>query len=819
VYALLTGNLTRAAAAQRLLNIQMALNPIGAVAAAVLAAGTAIALYSRRLTGAEYAQKALNEAEKDAERSTRAQTSAIERLTGVIRDESRTRNEKLAAVKQLRDIMPGVLDQYTDEEVLAGKATKAIQAQTKAIILQAKIRARQEKIQELEAKRLAEESGDRDFWSWDNFRIGAARTFGGAAFAGTEAAKITVNNINNIDKAISALTEGILDAQGELNTLYGAGSPTTNPNGADPVVPGPSPTGPVKKTDAEKKAERDRKAYEQMIADQRAYQQEVLFNSKSLREQEDIEFRNRLEKAGLYDTWLLVQQAKTSGEAIKLSRQQAQVLEALELEHQTKLERIDAQAIDEQLKQKEEAFKEQLTLLRIRNNEEYLQADTLEKAKLALSRTMSSEQLSQIKTFEAARKALQAQHQNEERKLSADHARELLDIIQNIINTGEFEGLDLANKVLSEEQKEALLKRLNVTKEQLQEILKLIGTSQAPEDATTPDNKVDIFGMTARDWELLYENLEKGKVGVQEIMSLWGAASQLWDSYNNLVTAGEQRELQRYEEANNKKKESLERRLEAGTISQENYNSQVNKLDRELAQKRAKLEHDQAKREKSLAIAKAIMNTAQAVTAALTAGPIVGAILAAAVAAMGAIQVATIARQPIPSLTGLEGGGYLVRRSQDGKVFDTDIDPDRRGYVGRPTVIVGENGNEFVASAQAVENPSVKPVLDIIDTAQRNGTISTLNLEKIMSSRRAIRESIPGRASGGTVSGASVSISGGATQNDEELRDLLRKNTEVMQGLRSEIQKGIKAEVALLGRNGFYEKDAEFKRIQNDANL
>src|SRR5690606_12230298 len=91
-----------------------------------------------------------------------------------------------------------------------------------------------------------------------------------------------------------------------------------------------------------------------------------------------------------------------------------------------------------------------------------------------------------------------------------------------------------------------------------------------------------------------------------------------------------------------------------------------------------------------------------------------------------------IARQPLPSLTGREGGGTLVQRQQDGKVFNAQVNPNKRGYVNRPTVIVGENGNEFVANAQAVENPSVRPVLDIIDTAQRNGSISTLNLEKIM---------------------------------------------------------------------------------------
>ncbi len=47
--------------------------------------------------------------------------------------------------------------------------------------------------------------------------------------------------------------------------------------------------------------------------------------------------------------------------------------------------------------------------------------------------------------------------------------------------------------------------------------------------------------------------------------------------------------------------------------------------------------------------------------------------------------------------------------------------------------------NEFIASAPAVRNPTVKPILDIIDMAQRSGTIGSLNLSAI----------VPGRQTGG----------------------------------------------------------------------
>jgi MFS family permease len=48
----------------------------------------------------------------------------------------------------------------------------------------------------------------------------------------------------------------------------------------------------------------------------------------------------------------------------------------------------------------------------------------------------------------------------------------------------------------------------------------------------------------------------------------------------------------------------------------------------------------------------AIVNTAEAVTKALTVGPILGPILAGIIAALGAVQVALIAKQPIPLAEG-----------------------------------------------------------------------------------------------------------------------------------------------------------------------
>ena len=101
--------------------------------------------------------------------------------------------------------------------------------------------------------------------------------------------------------------------------------------------------------------------------------------------------------------------------------------------------------------------------------------------------------------------------------------------------------------------------------------------------------------------------------------------------------------------------------------------------------------------------------------------------------------------------TGRQSGGKIdVRRAQDGKLFpNSDYDPDARGFIDHPTVIVGEGpagqSKEWVASNAAVSNPTVAPILDILDKSQQAGTIRTLDLNQVIRTRMA------GYSSGGSI--------------------------------------------------------------------
>ncbi len=207
-----------------------------------------------------------------------------------------------------------------------------------------------------------------------------------------------------------------------------------------------------------------------------------------------------------------------------------------------------------------------------------------------------------------------------------------------------------------------------------------------------------------------------------------------------------------------------------------------------------------------------IASTAGAIMKALEQlGPIAGPIAAALMGVTGAAQLAAAnaERQKVKRMTlngssssstsgarvatGLESGGSIdVEREQDGKRFHASYDPGKRGYIDRPTVIVGEGpagrSKEWVASNAALDNPTVAPLINIIDRAQRAGQISTLDMRKYLMQRQ-----VRGLAGGGSITVAQPSMVT-APSNTADRSQLAEKLYAVLSDLRDN---GIPAYVAL----------------------
>lgn len=279
---------------------------------------------------------------------------------------------------------------------------------------------------------------------------------------------------------------------------------------------------------------------------------------------------------------------------------------------------------------------------------------------------------------------------------------------------------------------------------------------------------------------------------------------EAFDYYSNL-TSGAAQALQQAEIAN------VDAKYDAEIEAAKNAGKDTTELEKKKADEKLKIQKKYADVNFAIQAAQIIASTASAIAktfselgfpAGIPAAALMGitgaAQLAAALAERNKVKRMTLSgaggsasASGARVATGLESGGSIdVERKQDGKMFRADYDPDKRGFIDKPTVIVGEGGyghsKEWVASNAAVENPTIAPFIDIIDRAQRAGTIRTLDMNKFLI------QQAQGRASGGFVTPTVNDVRGVAKDSYKDT--LIERLTDVLDRLSVE---GIPASVSL----------------------
>ena len=279
---------------------------------------------------------------------------------------------------------------------------------------------------------------------------------------------------------------------------------------------------------------------------------------------------------------------------------------------------------------------------------------------------------------------------------------------------------------------------------------------------------------------------------------------EAFDYYSNL-TSGAAQALQQAEIAN------VDAKYDAEIEAAKNAGKDTTELEKKKANEKLKIQKKYADVNFAIQAAQIIASTASAIAktfselgfpAGIPAAALMGitgaAQLAAALAERNKVKRMTLSGTASSAsasgarvATGLESGGSIdVERRQDGKMFRADYDPDKRGFIDKPTVLVGEGGyghsKEWVASNAAVENPTVAPFIDIIDRAQRAGTIRTLDMNKFLV------QQAQGRASGGYITPTVNDVRGVAKDSYKDT--LIERLTDVLDRISTE---GIPASVAL----------------------
>lgn len=375
--------------------------------------------------------------------------------------------------------------------------------------------------------------------------------------------------------------------------------------------------------------------------------------------------------------------------------------------------------------------------------------------------------------------------------------------LESIISTGKVAGFAISSDQMQE------------FRAKLQEVINKILQLQGAMSGSSPSiwggtGSGELFGVSQAQWDRLFSNLQTGKMSAEDlaasISAIGNAAQEGFDmasSAIDMINAKENASAEHAKKANEAKQDALQKRVDAGLMTQEQYDAAVERLQAEQDAADEELSLRQAERQKRFSIVQAIINTALGVTKTLADWGIPAGIAPAAImSAMGAAQVALMAATPV---TGYEAGGFIkARRDQDGRTFSAKFSPDARGFIATPTMLVGEAGGEYVIPAEGLKNPSVRSFVGAIETARINGRLKSLNLAAV-NPMAAIGFSSGGYASGRKTYGRQTS-SGGAAGGQMEL--LLTK-------LLDRLDTPLSAEVSMLGPKGLVKATEKYNRQRN----
>ncbi|MBP3440985.1 MAG: phage tail tape measure protein [Tidjanibacter sp.] len=432
-------------------------------------------------------------------------------------------------------------------------------------------------------------------------------------------------------------------------------------------------------------------------------------------------------------------------------------------------------------------------------------------------RMMESHHKQELESFEGTKRELNDLRKKQWKELNdldEKYLNEMIAQLTNLIDNGDVGDIEIGVE-LSDADKANLLKQLADLKA---ELAKLQNTAEGTQDKPSGE----FWGLSQKEWDDLFAgNIAGWENWCLTVTDIVESASkdlmELWGSVNDYMEAKEEAQLKLYEKNNDQKKKSLEQRLNKGIITESQYNSAIEALDAEYDAYQEELQLKQARRQKAMNITQAIINTALGVTKTLAEWGIPqGLIPAGIMSAMGAAQIALIAATPINVDGAAVGGDIFVNRNGDDRRFKARLSPDQRGWVTSPTVLVGEEGPEYVIPADGVNNPALRPLLSTIEVARRNGTLRSLKASAIYPTM-----SMPGYVHGGFTTTQSAAYSSaipssiGIPMNDELAKQLVS----TLADLNEKMSGGIQAYVVMVGKNGLVEQMKKYESMKQKANI
>lgn len=449
-------------------------------------------------------------------------------------------------------------------------------------------------------------------------------------------------------------------------------------------------------------------------------------------EKKKTEAKNPLAKANI--------QSAIDIEIENLKKQQ-KLKEITEETHQFKLKTIREKWETKEFERWINQENKRLNEIRRADEDEINEINSLTEAKEKLQNLqylkLTADELKNVKSLEDAKRLLR---EEADRKMLAAQLESFKVQEQMLV--------DSISKLTDGEAKEKLLADLELLKDKITQVRSAIdGGTQSDnkavvEESSAKKEKVDILGFSVKDWEETFANLDTTEGKVAAVGKGFAAMGNLAASFGELQRSLGERDLKRFKKEQSEKQKSLLKQLNQGYISQEEYHKGVELLDAQLANKQAEIEYKQAKAEKVARIFSAIGATAQGVANSLALGGPLGIAMAAVVGALGAIQVATIAAQPLPEKPSFAEGGFF-----EGFTGPSSLSPDATGerpYAGN----VRLHEWEHVSPRWMTRHPRLASTYDWLESIRKS-------------------KQVPSFAEGGFVNGSSPAPQSITPQNSE----------------------------------------------------
>lgn len=827
VVDLVTGKITLATAAQQMWNTVIAANPIGAAVTAVMALVAAIILLTEKQNAVAEAQKTVNDIRKEAKEKVQDEITEINLLVDAAENEMLTLEERQQAIDKLNQKIPdynGKLDK-TRGKYIANK--KALDDYINSLIRMYEVIGAKEKLTELGRQRVdltIELTELQALYKKERERVAketaqaskSPQTSGGAvapssfygAIGNSGELKSIANNIADINSQID-----VIDAKTKvINDIWGKDmqksmataeqqAPDFDPHKDDDAPDYTSGSGTKsgggKNSKVENKAEKERKEraaaakaeFEAEIAEEMAaYRQGITTYSDYMRERHNIaqnyyeamkkiygedsteykkllDDRERME--GSYYDWLN-KQNETSVEIDRIEREQAirqeyasrQVYDEDELNEalfESDMQYLkDKQSVYQEGSKKWEEIQTEMILKekehQLELEEKYI--DRLnayrEKAGLVSYQELLKMELESVekiykplvdlgKMTKEEYDAIIAHIKQEYASLEADQ------ISDNSIENKAAKALETAKKKAQGKDYEAgdnaasgiysITQAIGQQKTINEELKKLYGEDYE-------NNKEYQEAKRQLDAETMQKIVAGAQAAYSSINTMMSAASGYAQACSDLevakITANYDKQIAAAGK-NSKKKEKLEK-----------------KKDEAIAKAKTKANKKAMTMELAQAIAQTAMGAISAYTSTMAGAPypanlVLAPISAGIALAAGMLQVATIKKQHQAESTGYYEGGYTGGRQY-------------RKEAG----VVHEG--EFVANHKAVNNRELRPVLNLIDQAQRHNRVASLRAEDVT------------KVMGGTAAAVVAPVVNVQTDN-EELRSSIDGMNESMDRL------------------------------------